>query len=52
MDDNERLLEEEEEKEKEEEEKVSGREESFGVRDQGAQSQSDQPANYNYNSHP
>ena len=37
MDDNERLLEEEEEKEKEEEEKVSGREESFGVRDQGAQ---------------
>ena len=35
MDDNERLL--EEEKEKEEEDKVSGKEESFGVRDQGAQ---------------
>ena len=35
MDDNERLMEEEEEKE--EEDKVSGREESFGVRDQGAQ---------------
>ena len=35
MDDNERLL--EEEKEKEEEDEVSGKEESFGVRDQGAQ---------------